>query len=326
MSWNINAGYGQLAAFVAANVCPTFGNILLVLPDGENNLDKIQQIFNGNPDGKVSVYTTVAAAVDAATTNNDDVILLSTNASHSLSAMLTISKSRLHFASMDVFGRLYGQRAKLSMGVTAAVTDVFAVKNTGVGNTFTGIKFMSSNTLTQNVGTFGEGGEYTTFRNCEFYNSAKLDSDTHAELILNGDSAQFFDCTFGSMADAVSGDKVRPAILMTTGTVTAGAVARDVLFRGCKFWKKAGGTTTSFIKLVDNDLERFMELENCTFIANKLGSVPAVAINSATLTKSQILLTGSTIACNCTKIGTATGIINGTPARVATATIGIQAT
>ena len=56
------------------------------------------------------------------------------------------------------------------------------------------------------------------------------------------------------------------------------------------------------------------------------GAVPAVAIDSATLTGGQIVLTGDTVAVNCTKVGTATGIINCTPARVATATIGIQAT
>lgn len=65
-----------------------------------------------------------------------------------------------------------------------------------------------------------------------------------------------------------------------------------------------------------------MEIKDCTFAANKLGSVPAVAIAlAASLTNAQIILTGDTIACNCTKVGTGTGIINGTPARVATATI-----
>jgi hypothetical protein len=267
---------------------------------------------------------TIAQAYSLARTNKDDVIVLSTNATHNITSMLDVSKNRVHFIG-DVFGRLYGQNAKISMGVTTNTTDVFAVKTTGVRNTFTGIKFINNNTVTENVACVGIGGEYPVFTGCEFYDSTELDSDTHAEVVLNSDSPLFVDCTFGSMADAVSGNKVRPAILMTTETVAAGAVTRDALFRGCKFWKNAGGTTTSFIKLVDNDLERFMELENCTFIANKLGSVPAVAINSATLTKSQILLTGSTIAYNCTKVGTATGIISGTPARVNTATIGIQA-
>jgi hypothetical protein len=273
-----------------------------------------------------SAVKTVAQAYSLARTNRDDVIVLSTYASHELTAMLSVSKNRVHFVSADVYGRQYGQRAKINYADGIATADAFAVKNTGVGNTFSGIKFINNNTDAQVVATVGEGGEYTVYRNCEFYNSTNLDSDTVAEMVLNGDSAQFFNCTFGSLADAVSGDKVRPAILMTAGTVGAGLVSRDVLFADCDFWKNAGGTTTAMIKLADNDLERKMEIKNSIFIANKLGSAPAVAISSATLTKSQILLTGSTVAVNCTKVGTATGIINCTPARVATATIGIQAT
>jgi len=270
---------------------------------------------------------TIAQAYSMTTTNHDDVILLSTNAVHTLTAMLDCSKSRVHFVG-DPYGRAYGQRARIYMGVTTASTDVFLMKNTGVGNTFNGIKFWDANTLaTFHLGCVGEGGEYGTYRNCEFYASVNLDSDTFAEVVLNGDSAQFYNCTFGSLADVVVGDKIRPAVRMANGVVGTGLVSRDVLFDGCKFWKKAGGTTTSFIKIAASaDLERGMEIKNCSFIASILGSVPATAITSATLTNGYVMLSGDTIAYNCTKVGTATGILNGTPARVATATIGIQAT
>lgn len=312
---------------IAAAVGPTFGKILFVVSDSDTaTKTKINEMFTPDPDGKVRVYNTVAGAYAAATTNADDVIILSTNTTHQLTEMLSITKSRVHFLG-DTFGRLYGQRAKINYADGIATADAFAVSNTGVGNTFTGIKFLNNNTDAQVIATVGEGGEYTVYRNCEFYNSTNLDSDTVAELVLNGDSAQFFDCTFGSLADSVSGDKIRPAVRLANGLVGAGLVTRDALFDGCKFWKNAGGTATVFIKIAStDDLERLLELKNCTFAANKLGSVPAVAIGSATLTKGQVILTGDTIACNCTKIGTATGIINGTPARVATATIGIQAT
>lgn len=269
---------------------------------------------------------TVAQAYSMTTTNKDDVIVLSTYALHTLTSMLDVSKSRVHFVSADVYGRQYGQRARLYMGVTTAATDVFMVKNTGVGNTFSGIKFWNDNTLTQNVAAVGEGGEYAVYRNCEFYDSTRLNSDTHAELVLNGDSAQFYNCTFGSLADAVSGDKVRPAVLLTKETVGTGLVSRDVLFDNCRFWKQAGGTTTAMVKGAATDVERVMEFHNCQFVANPLGSAPAVAISVATLTVGMILLTGDTCATKCTKIATATGVFNCTPARVATATIGIQAT
>lgn len=273
-----------------------------------------------------TAFATISAAVAAAATNNDDVIFLSANTAHAQTAMLTISKSRLHFVGTGIGFRKYGQRAHITMGVTTDTADVFMVKNLGVGNSFTNIKFSNGNTLTQNVAAVGEGGEYASYNNCEFYDSTKLTSDTHAELVLNGDSAQFYNCTFGSLADSVSGDKVRPAVLLTAGTVGSGLVSRDVLFDGCKFWKNAGGTTTAMVKGGATDVERVMEFHDCQFVANVLGAQPAVAIAVATLTVGQIILTGDTCSFECTKIATATGVFSGLPARVATATIGIQTT
>jgi hypothetical protein len=280
-----------------------------------------------NYDGKSAdkPFATIATALAACTTNNDDVIVLSTYAQHTISAMLDVSINRVHFVG-DVFGRKYGARARMVMGVTTATTDVFLMKNTGVGNTFTGIKFDSGNTLSEATGTVGEGGEYAVYRNCEFYNSAKLTSNTHAEMVLNGDSAQFYDCTFGSLATAVSGDKIRPAVLLTENGVATGKVSRDVLFDGCRFWKNAGGTTTAMVKGAATDIERVMEFHDCQFVANPLGSTPAVAIDVGNLTEGFILLTGDTAAAHCTKIGTATGIFSCLNTKVATATIAIQAT
>ena len=332
MNYNLNSGYGQLLGMqIASSVGPTFGKILVVVEDSDpvSVQEMVKQIFVPDADGKVRFFKTVAAAYDAATTNANDVILLSGNTSHTLTSMLAITKSRVHFVGMGGPARHYGQAAKLVMGVTTAVTDVHAVKNIGVRNTFTNIKFVNNNTLTENTSAFGEGGEYTVFTNCEFEASGKQNSDTYAELLLNGDSTQFYNCTFGSTAIPVVGDKIRPAIITTASGVASGAVScKDILFDNCKFLKHAGGTATVFVKIVAAvDFTRgFMEFKNCSFIANKSGSVPDVAIASATLAASQVLLTGSTVAYNCTKIGTATGIINGTPARVATATIGVQAT
>ena len=269
---------------------------------------------------------TIAQAYSLVTTNKDDVIVLSTYAQHELTEMLNISKNRVHFVG-DVFGRKYGQRARINYADGIATADAYAVQNTGVGNTFTGIKFLNVNTDAQVIATVGEGGEYSVYRDCEFYNSTNLTSDTVAELVCNGDSAQFYNCTFGSLVDVVSGDKVRPAVRLTRELIT-GKVARDVLFDGCRFLKNAGGTATAMVRsTLATDVERVMEFHDCQFIANVLGAVPAVAIScAATLTVGQIILTGDTCSFECTKIATATGVFSGLPARVATATIGIQGT
>jgi hypothetical protein len=271
-------------------------------------------------------FKTVAKAYDKMTTNKYDVCVMMGSAVHTLTAMLTISKNRCIFVGLDGGARRYGQRTKLYMGITTAVTDVFAVKNTGIGNVFTNIKFYNDNTVTENIACVGEGGEYAQYTNCEIYDSTELDSDTHAEMVLNGDSTQFYNCTFGSLADLVSGNKVRPAILLTRDTVASGKVSRDVFFDGCRFWKKAGGTTTAMVYSAGaTDVERIMEFHDCQFIANVLGAVPAVAIAcAATLTVGQILLTGDTSCVECTKLATATGIISCLNAKVAATQIGIQ--
>ena len=304
---------------VGAGIPATFGRYIFV--DATNGND-------GNDGSSMDkAVKTVAIAYSLATTNANDVIVLSGYADHTLSAMLTVSKNRVHFVGLGP-NRRYGQAAKIVLPVTTVTTDLFAVKNIGVRNSFTNIKFINNNTVAQNIGTVGEGGEYAVYTNCEFYNSTSLNSATDCELVLNGDSAQFYNCTFGSLADAVVGDVVRPSVLMTSGLVTSsqsGGPSRDVLFDGCRFWKKAGGTTTSFIKIAATaDLERGMEIHDCQFIASVLGSTPATAITSATLTNGYVALTGDTCAMNCTKIATATGIFSGLPARVATATVGIQ--
>lgn len=332
MNYNQNSGYGlALMTSIYANV-GTFGNVFIVLSSSDSSKSKfqhLQETFRNDPDGRVRFFTDVAAAYDAMVSNNNDVMVLDGDTEHALSAMLTISKNRVHFVGLDYLlgdRRKYGQSTKITLTAPGAATDVFMIKNLGVRNSFKGIKFTNSATVTENVAAFGEGGEYTVFRNCEFYDSTKLTSDTHAELVQNGDSTQFFDCTIGSLADSVTGDKIRPAILLTKGTVGAGLVSRDVLFDGCKLWKNAGGTTTAFVKGAATDVERVMEFHDCAFIANVLGAQPAVAIDVATLTVGQIILTGDTFASECTKIATATGVLNATPARVATATIAIQAT
>jgi hypothetical protein len=285
--------------------------------------------YNGKSVNKA--FKTIAKAYASVATNVDDVICLIGSATHVLTEILAITKNRIHFVGMDgTPGRMYGQNAKISMGVTTAVTDIHAVKNIGVRNTFVNIKFISNNTLTEHTSCFGEGGEYTAFYNCGFEAPVKMNSATFAEVLLNGDSTQFYNCTFGSTSTPDIGNVVRPRIITTAAGVAGGADScKDILFKGCKFYKHAGGTAGTFVTITAAaDFTRgFMEFEDCRFIANKTGSLPAVAIAlGASLTASQVLLSGTTIAFNCTKVGTGTGIISGQPAIVATATIGIQAT
>jgi hypothetical protein len=313
----------------------TFGNIMIVMNSSdsdEKNYQHIQELFSWDSDGNVRFFTSVSAALDAAESNNNDVIILDGNSTHALTEQLTIDKNRVHFVGLDYLlgiKRPYGQSSKLGYTGVVATALPFAVKNIWVRNSFRGIKFMNANTDAQVVWTVWEGWEYAYYENCEFYNSTNLDSDTVAELVLGWDSPIFKNCTFGSLADVVSGDKVRPAVLVDGSVVTGGAgTTRDALFDNCKFWKNAWGTATAMVKVAsDDDLERLCEFHDCQFVANMLGATPAVAIAlGASLTKSLILLTGDTSGFDVTKLWTGTGIISCLNVKVATATIWVQAT
>lgn len=335
MPLNQNSGYGSaMLNAIHSAIGGTFGNVFVVMDaddSDESNFQHLQDIFKNDGDGRVRFCTTVAAAYDLTESNNNDVIILDGNSTHEVTEQITVSNNRVHFIGLDYLlgiHRPYGQSTKINYANGNATALPFMIKNIGVRNSFRGIKFMNNNTDAQVVGTVGEGGEYAYYEDCEFYNSCDLDSNTEAELVLGGDSPVFKNCTFGSLADAVSGDKVRPAVLVDGSVVTGGAgTTRDALFINCNFWKKAGGTTTAMIKVAsDDDLERMLEIRDCKFVANMLGATPAVAVDSTTLTKSLILLTGDTCGFDVTKLGTATGIISCLNLKVATGTIGVQAT
>lgn len=256
-------------------------------------------------------FKTVEYAYSRATTNNDDVIALIGNATHPLAAMLDVSKSRVHFIGLDATGsRLYGQNAKVSLGVTTAATDVFTMKNTGTRNSFHNIKWINSNTVAQGIHCVGEGGEYALYENCEIYKSTDLNETTASELVLNGDSAQFFNCTIGSLADQLVGDIIRPCVDLTRETVATGKVMRDCTMVDCNFWRNLAGTAGVFIRAAaDADVERLLRLERPTFVAANLGSTPAVCISAgATLTQGWIAV-NNPAGFNVTKIATATGIL-----------------
>ena len=252
-------------------------------------------------------FQTLSKANDAVTTNNDDVICLIGNSAHVLTEMLTVSKNRVHFVGVDgTWGRFYGQNAKVEIGVTTATTDVAAVKNTGIRNSFHNIKFISNNTLTQALYTFADAGEYALFSSCEFYKSTHLNGNLAAEFVANGDSSQLVNCTFGSLADETVGAVIRPCVLTTGGTI-AGAKLRDNSFSNCNFWRKAGATNARMVYGgAATDVERLLLFKNCSFISNKLGAAtPAAAVTFAAAQTEGTVLLQDCCSVDCTIMATA---------------------
>lgn len=252
---------------------------------------------------------TLDRALDYATTNKDDVIVLMGNATHTLTEMLDVSKNRVHFVGMDATTRRYGQNAKVSLGVTTAATDIATLQVTGIRCSFHNIKFINSNTVAQGIYCVADGGEYTVFSFCEFYKDTDLDQTGAAEFLANGDSSQYYGCTFGSLVNAISGAILRPCVKVNRETIT-GKVARDVVFENCLFWRKAGDTANTYISAPGaTDVERMMLVKNCTFINAKLASAaPAECVKTASQTEGQVLIQDCT-SINNTKLSTSTGVL-----------------
>ena len=275
---------------MGAGIPATFGTIYFV--DYTNGSD-------GN-DGKSAKkpFKTIQKALDTVTTNKHDVIALSAYAAHPVSAMLDISKNRVHMIGLDLrSGYGMGARARITMGVTTAATDIAVMQNTGVGNTFTGIKFDSSNTVDESLYAVAEGGEYSIYNRCEFYKSTDLDVTGAAEVLNNGDGAQWLNCVFGSSANIVADNVIRANMLLTA--TLSGKKCRDNILDNCVFLTKAGGTEHVDIYGANaTDVERMFYAKDCLFYNNILAAAdPAHAVGfGAAQTE------GCVILKNCTSV------------------------
>lgn len=271
---------------------------------------------------------TYSAAIAKAVTNRNDRIWIHGNSTVVETSMVTLSKSRIHTIGVDgaptLFG--YGAGAKISLTATTGATNIATFKNTGVRNTFANIKFINSSTVAEGLYSVVEAGEYARYKNCEFCKDTDLDVTGAAELVCNGDSAQFQRCTIGSLANAITGAIIRPCVLLTKGIV-AGAVSRDVVFDECLFWRSCGNTANRFVYGANaDDVERMMLFNACQFWNSKIAAaVPAqnVAFGS-TLTVGEVLLNRCTSMNAATAMSTTTGVfVDGPTPTGAGATIGI---
>jgi len=295
------SGIEIATAILGAGPIP-FGNVYYV--DATNGADTNSGINRG------AAFKTLSKAISAVTTNNNDVILINGNSGTvTETAMVTLSKNRVHIIGYNgVAGKMYGAAAKVEISTSAtASSNIATFKNTGVRNTISGVKFLNSNTTGTNLYCVVEAGEYAMYRNCEFYKGSLLTTAGAAELALNGDSSQFFDCTFGSNADAQTGGTgVRATILVSKGIIT-GAVCRDVSFFNCFFWKWAGHVNNRFIYGSSaTDIERMFYMEDCKFNATKKSDAsPAAAVGfGAAQTVGSVILRDC-VSVNCTALAQA---------------------
>lgn len=270
---------------------------------------------NGSDDNsgtrRDKAFKTLGAAVAAVTTNNNDVIFIDGDSTVVEPAMVTIDKNRVHLVGINGPAGHYGAGAKVSCAASATATNIAAVKNTGVRNTFTGIKFVGAQTVAEGLYAFVEGGEYTRFFGCEFYKETDLDVTGAADLVMNGDSAMLYNCTIGSSANAISGAIIRANMLMTAGLAGTGKVCRDLYMENCIFWRRSSNVANRFIYGANaTDLERFAILKDCLFAnAKNASAVPAQNVAfGASLTVGEMLLWNCGSMNAATAMSTTTGV------------------
>lgn len=291
-------------------VVPTFGNIYYVNPSTGN--DTVATGLSMD-----SPFATAAQANSKATTNNHDVIVLSANAAHTWADELVVAKNRLHFIGLDPApSRYLGQRARISMGLTTG-TAVAAIKNTGVGNTFTNLKIASADTLATSLYAVAEGGEFSVYTNCHIEKTTDLDETGGADLLLNGDSAYFNHCFIGNNTSIVS--VARANILCTRETIT-GKVARDVIFEDCIITHKSSATTVVHVKATTTDLERMCLFKVCTFWSDKLSTATQALVFgiASALTDGLVLLQDCTVVNVTDTCATGLGVYQNRPAAATT--------
>lgn len=246
----------------------TFGDYWFIDPDATGS---------GNGKTMKNAYTTVGAAVTAGTTNNHDVFMMSANSAHSTASTddeLTLIKSRMHFVGLGGGSRYLGQRTRWTMGVTTG-SAIAVIQNTGIGNTFTNIKFDSSDTLPTSLYAVADGGEYSQYTNCEMYKSTLLGTANTATLLCNSDTGFYKNCSIGSLV-TIHTSTTFANVLFARETITDKA-ARDVIFEDCFFLlKSTQSAATHWLVTGATDIERMLVAKNSMFIHARLGSATVV--------------------------------------------------
>ena len=319
--YNQNSGYGQAFVNAVCSAVPTFGRIFIVLNSSdidEENYDRLNECFPPDNAGQVRLFTSLADAYSATESNNNDVIVLDGNSSHTLTSMLTVSNNRVHFIGLDYLmgvRRRYGHSTKINATITAGATNIATILNTGVRNTFRGLKISNASTVAEGLYSFADGGEYTFMDCCEIYKSTDLDVTGAAELVANGDSSHYKRCYIGSTANALTGAIIRPCVTFTGSLAAAGKKARDVTFEDCIFARKCGNAANNFMYGANaTDIERLCYVKDSVFYNSLLAAAdPDEGIEfGASQTEGSMILKGCT-SVSCTQLSSTTGVFTADP-------------
>jgi len=229
--YSANSYWGRALLDMIGGTIPAMGNIFVVCPASDGNYAKLLEVVKDDPFGGMRLFSTVEEAYNATTNNNNDVIVLSANATHTLTSMLTVSKNRVHFIGMDGGGRKNSQGTKISTPATSVAGNVAVIYNTGVRNSFRNIKFIQQGTNAAQLYSFIDAGEGTYAENCHFDHTTLLSTANVASLLFAGDTCHYKNCQIGGSTVYRTGN---PSNAMLVGTYGS-AYARYSYFEDCEF-------------------------------------------------------------------------------------------
>ena len=304
MNYNLNSWYGQLQAYVASQGIRTYGRIFVVVPQADANYQMYSDIFRNDSEGNVRLFTDIATAYAATTSDRNDVILLSANATHSLTTTLLIANNRVHFVWMDWWDRLVQQGTKIELAWNVAVDSVAYV--TWTRCTFTNIKFIQSSTNAASLYTIKDAAEWSKYKNCSaiFWVVNNLGWTTAHEFLAWNDSATFIDCTF--WCDTLLTSWARSVFHIKTLTTEF----KSNQMRWCTFIISSSSWTATFIRLnAVTDILFTNIFRDCDFIASvdsAWWAAIAEAVQTWTWTNKWTLNFSNCGFFNCTKVSTAT--------------------
>lgn len=250
---------------------------------------------------------TISQAISMVTSNQNDVVLLSAgSASHTLTAGVAMTKSRVHFVGLDGGNRQLQQGTKITNPSTD--TTAYVWKDTGTRNSYRNIKFIQSSTNAAALTVFQGGGEGTLFDNCSFVFGVvdNLGGTTAHEFLAGTDSATYLNCTFGSDTLLTSGARSVFHIDQVNGFEF-----KSNYLENCLFSISSSSSTATFVRLdAVGDILFSNTFNRCSFVASvdsAGGAAIAEASQTGTGTVKGTLNYIYPATAGCTDFSTATG-------------------
>lgn len=311
---------------------PVTGSIPLVLGStGVGKIIFVDATYGSDGNTGLSADQALATVAQAyANAVSGDTIALSTNAVHAISVGINHTKSRINWIGLDFHGRQVQQGAKIQLATGSA--SAYVIKNTGVRNSFTNIKFIQAATAATALHVLEEGSEGSLYANCSFVFGVvdNLDLTTAHEVVAGSDSATYLNCTFG--ADTLLTSAARSVFHIDQ---VGGFEFKSNILENCNFIISSSSSTATFVRLdAVGDILFSNLFKNCSFIASvdsAGGAAIAEASQTGTGTVKGSLLYVRPAAFNVTDFATATSGRNAatqivSSANVAAAVEGIQPT